>query len=133
LGSEFWEDLGILSCNLARKASIREERKRFWREYGEAAAGFGAQDMGRARASRKSRVPHEIEEEGRWGPKRRRFRPRPAGNERCGEFQPGEEFFVDALSLSYSLSARSSVCMTCTIFSQLTHPYNTCSERYPYP
>jgi len=46
---EFCEDLGLLSFNLARKALIREERKRFWRESGGVAAGFGA------RASREGR------------------------------------------------------------------------------
>jgi hypothetical protein len=83
---------------------------------------------GRAWASRKGRVPHGIEEEGRWGPKRRRFRLQPAGNERCSAFQPGEEFFIDACALSPILCATSFVCMTCPIFSQVTHPYNTCSN-----
>ena len=46
---EFCEDLGLLSFNLARKALIREGRKRFWHESGGVAAGFGA------RASREGR------------------------------------------------------------------------------
>jgi hypothetical protein len=100
---------------------------------------FGAKSRGRARdlagiwrgrggSTLDREVPHGMETEKRWGRKTSAYSQRPAGNGRHRGFQPGEELSAGRFSLSISFSAMSSLFPMWSIFSQLTKPYNTCSQ-----